>query len=451
MTTPAPTFNERPMSAYEAGYLKRTHLSDEITGALSGLSYAQPFFAGYLYDRTTVLCLWPDDEMAGEIPTAATDGKRIYVNAEFFARLDVKERIAVMAHEVCHDMLGHPSRMRTWHDWGHMLTEAARELPYAPSLMNVAMDAEINATLVSCGMKLPAQTVLFNWVKPGEWTVEAIYEKLFDDMPPEAQKAAMDAMNGEGEGEEGDGPGQVMPDHGGMDRHIMPEGTPTAADEEDRKRALKSAVSNGKRAGNVPGHIERMVEELCKPLVDWRDVLRDLIVTVVGQENLDWRRMHRRRYLLIGSIDPARRSERCANIVFIFDTSGSVGPYIRQFMSEVASVAEEMSPRSIKVLWTDTRVAHVDTLDDASSTDVAGLTVHGGGGTDLRTGFEWVEENLLAAGEEVAAVVVLTDSQTPWPSDDPGYPVIVATTCPELQHASWMHVVEIDEKAAQAA
>jgi predicted metal-dependent peptidase len=448
---PEPTSEGRAFSSYAAGSLKRTDLSDETTDAMSGLAYAHPFYASYLYDRITLVCLWPGDPAAAQITTAATDGRTTYVNAAFFAGLTNKQRMGVLAHEISHDMLGHPSRMRTWSDWKVVPSEdGSKEMPYHQMLANIAMDAEINPTLLQSGLELPKDRVEFPWVKPGEWSVEGIYERLLSQQPPPESKPG-EGEGESGEGEESDLPGELTQGHGNFDQHIIPGQAPSDADEEDRRRALKAAVANGKRAGNVPAHLERLVERLVRPVVDWREVLRDMMVKRIGQDMLDWSRMNKRRYLMIGVADPARRSEHCGHIVFIFDTSGSVSPYIQQFLGEVAGVAEELSPKAIHVLWTDTRVAHVDTLEDARGSDVAALTMHGGGGTDLRKGFDWIDENLIQSGEEIAAVVVLTDSETDWPREDPGYPVIVATTGPNLSHRDWMEVVEIPENEARRA
>ena len=60
--------------------------SNELTEAISALTVQQPFFTVLLFDLLTV-------EETDILPTAATDGKKIYVNPEFFKSISVPERM----------------------------------------------------------------------------------------------------------------------------------------------------------------------------------------------------------------------------------------------------------------------------------------------------------------------------------------------------------------------
>jgi predicted metal-dependent peptidase len=215
--------------------------------------------------------------------------------------------------------------------------------------------------------------------------------------------------------------------------------------------ARKAAVAMGKMAGNIPQNIERLVNDILEPVVDWEEVLKNMVVTRIGLDTLDWRKLNRRVFLVNGVINPARKSVRCGRIIFIVDVSGSTQEYVPQFVGgEIADVAESLQPKAIDVIWCDTRVAGVDTLEDAQAMDVGKLVVKGGGGTDLRPAFKHVQDELLDFGEEVACVIVLTDSETPWPDRDPGYPVIIATTAPKHpSNPKWAEIVEINEKQAR--
>ena len=52
--------------------------------------------------------------------------------------------------------------------------------------------------------------------------------------------------------------------------------------------------------------------------------------------------------------------------------------------------------------------------------------VQGGGGTDLRTGFDYIDDK----GVDPVLCIVLTDMYTPFPREAPSYPVMWVSTSP---------------------
>lgn len=79
------------------------------------------------------------------LPTASTDGSRIYINPYFLKTLTSDERIFVLAHEVWHCALQH----------------FPRQGPREPELWNVAIDHEVNAMLRGQGLTMPDDCVYF--------------------------------------------------------------------------------------------------------------------------------------------------------------------------------------------------------------------------------------------------------------------------------------------------
>ena len=66
--------------------------SYELSEAISRLIHAQPFFAVLLMDLLEIV----EGDMGGAVPTAATNGKKLYVNPAWFNPLDLDERIFVL-------------------------------------------------------------------------------------------------------------------------------------------------------------------------------------------------------------------------------------------------------------------------------------------------------------------------------------------------------------------
>jgi predicted metal-dependent peptidase len=81
---------------------------------------------------------------------------------------------------------------------------------------------------------------------------------------------------------------------------------------------------------------------------------------------------------------PSSYSEKVGGITIAIDTSGSIGSEeLNQFLSEVKSICEEVSPDQIDMLYWDTHVASRETY---MSNELSGLTENtkpaGGGGTE---------------------------------------------------------------------
>ena len=85
--------------------------SYELSEALSRLIHAHPFFAVILMDLLEI-------KETTSVPTAATDGRHLFVNPEWFNPLDIEERVFVLAHEVAHVILEHCPRMKMYQDRG---------------------------------------------------------------------------------------------------------------------------------------------------------------------------------------------------------------------------------------------------------------------------------------------------------------------------------------------
>lgn len=75
--------------------------------------------------------------------TAATDGKNVYVDPEYFASLNENDRLFLLAHEILHIKFMHPLRLKDKD--GNM-----RNL----EIWNEACDAIINANLERDGFKI---------------------------------------------------------------------------------------------------------------------------------------------------------------------------------------------------------------------------------------------------------------------------------------------------------
>ena len=98
---------------------------DKIIVARVGLLLRHPFF-GNMATRLKI------EEASEWCMTAATDGRHLYFNREFFDKLTVKEVEFVVAHEILHNV------------FEHMLREEGRDR----AIWNAAADYSVNGQLV---------------------------------------------------------------------------------------------------------------------------------------------------------------------------------------------------------------------------------------------------------------------------------------------------------------
>jgi predicted metal-dependent peptidase len=100
---------------------------------------------------------------------------------------------------------------------------------------------------------------------------------------------------------------------------------------------------------------------------------------------------------------------------------GDRGRLLGLFEAEVRSILAGQQPRLVHVLYFDAEVHRHETYH-------AGQPIHltpvGGGGTDFRPCFRWLEEKRIYP----QTMVFLTDLWGTFPNGSPSYPVIWAST-----------------------
>jgi len=189
-----------------------TTRSYELTEAMSRLINTQPGFAVMLLELLVIQ--EGDASKPGfPVPTAGTDGRRLFINYPWFAKLSLEERVFLLCHEVCHVVLNHPARGKLYHDRG--IGPDLKE--YKPGKMNKAMDYIINDWIVQSGNKHMPQGGMLNPQFTMQDVADEVYCKLDDDED----------------------------DEGNFDVHLDP--ADDAATQADIQRAAKSAIASAGR------------------------------------------------------------------------------------------------------------------------------------------------------------------------------------------------------------
>lgn len=323
------------------------------------------------------------------VGTACTNGKRVLYDPKFVSDLTDEELKFLVAHECMHPMLEHNFRRQSRN----------------PKRWNMAADYVINQLLTDEGIGKFIEGGCLNksLYDAGQGVSEAIYNLL-----PE--------QDGDGDG---NGPGM-----GGTGQDLE-DGEGTVQDQNQQAAEWKVKVAQAAQAAKMMGKLSagmaRLVDDILNPTVDWRDVLQKFVI----KHKTDQRSFSRpnRRFLSQGFYMPSRSGERMGPIAFFVDCSGSVDDaQLAQMAAEVRTVHEDLRPEKLHVVYFDAEVTHYDCfLPD----DTVSINFHGGGGTDVRTAFDYLDAEGHADG--LACTIVLTDGYTPYPTGS-STPVIWAMT-----------------------
>jgi predicted metal-dependent peptidase len=396
---------------------------DVLAKAKTSLILDQPFFA--------TMALGFEYIEKPSISTCGVDGEKLYYNKDFIDKLNVDMCKSVLAHEVMHVACL------------HHLRRGNRDF----NLWNKACDYAINGVLKDAGFKMPDNVLYSSAFK------DMNAEKIYDILQQQQSKNKKD-KKGQQQQQQQTGSGQNDSDGNNDDddngnnngnnnqnkeenrdesNDNIPDNSPAAwgkvldADcksESERKQQeaetlqkVITAVSVGKKAGFVPGNIERQIDEALNPKVDWREQLR-FIVSTLTRNDYSWR-MPSQRYLCQGIYLPKLESPQTGGIVLAVDTSCSIDEIqLNEFAGEIRAIAE-LTNDPVTVIYCDSKIAGIEELTDEP------LHPKGGGGTDVRPVFKHVNNNM----QECKVLIYFTDGEFyEQPPAEPDYQVIWAIT-----------------------
>ena len=173
-------------------------------------------------------------------------------------------------------------------------------------------------------------------------------------------------------------------------------------------RAIRQAAEV---AGTGSDGIAKEVVKLLEVETPWQEILADFIKQQVkGGGQTTWRKYNRR---LIGSdiYMPSMLDEKAGQMVVAMDTSGSVFSDIDKFLSEFKTIAMDVMPEKVHLVYWDYSVQGEETYDEMSYANLEDSTKPiGGGGTDPSCVFRQVEEKILTGEyQDINAVIIFTD------------------------------------------
>lgn len=355
-------------------------------------------------------------ESTSSIPTFATDGTRLLYNPEFLQTLDDEELLATVVHETEHCVMLHPYRRgsRDPYEW------------------NVATDYSINNRMDAAGFKLPKGCLIDH--QYDGMSAEQVYAKRASQGNPKPKGGAgkpdpsgNSVMWKCPTGDLQDAPpsngGQGAPDPNGQPSKPANGDTPDTTQSqgmtaEDWKIAAEQAAMMARKAGNMPGDLERDMRNARKPATDCWQVLKEFIEHTQPSD-YSWSQPNRR-FIADNVYLPGVIKENTGIFVIGSDMSGSVDERLASaFGGHITAIFDEFKPERIYVVHHDHKVQRVQ---EFAPGDEIKLNPKGGGGTAFQPVFDWMAEHEI----EAKAVIMLTDSYGPVPDNPPDCPVLWA-------------------------
>ena len=350
---------------------------DKIIVARVGLLLRHPFF-GNLATRLQI------KEAEEWCNTAATDGRAIYFNRKFFEPLSTKQVEFVIAHEILHNVFDHMGRRESRN----------------PKIFNIAADYCVNGQLVRdrIGDHTIEGIKIFHDTKYYGMGAEEIYEKIFDEM----DEQELDAL------------GQLLDDHidWGEDGK---DGQPKYSKEElkkirDEMREATIQAAQAAGAGNTPASVARMIQEFTEPKMNWREIIRQQIQSVI-KDDFSFMRPNRKGWHM-GAILPGTNFKETIDIAVSIDMSGSISnEQAKDFMAEIKGIMQEYQDFSIKVWCFDTKVYNEADFTGYNMDEFDEYEPMGGGGTEFDVNWEYMKENDIVPKK----FIMFTDGY-PWGS-----------------------------------
>lgn len=328
--------------------------------------------------------------------TTATDGRHFYYNREHVKSLTEDELIFVMAHQVLHCVLMHIGR------------RGGRD----PKLWGSANDYIINYTLVNekCG-KMPLNGC-FDLRLTDEMSSEEVYLFLEENQTtmdiPDPLDEQIEMMDPSDEDENGKSIKVTVSGEGGPPR-LSKEDVDKISNE--IKNSVIAAAMNAKKAGhNLPSCVQRIIDQLVNPIMDWRSLL-DAFYRSSVKDNYTFTKMSRRTNVIRRLVGrpiclPGRDYAKTIKLHVAIDVSGSMEEsMLRDMLSEVMGIAQTFPHFEISVWSFCTQIHNPREYRQNNVDEIKTYPLVHGGGTSFEVNWEYMKENGIMPDR----LVVFTD------------------------------------------
>ena len=350
-------------------------LDEKISQAKAKLLVEYPYF-GALASKISL-------EVNDNIESFKADGKKLEYREEYLAELEIDEIEFILANGAMHAALDHQNRRQKRSGW----------------LWQMATDMAINDMLVQNGLELPYGAEYrerFSGMYAEEIYAELKSDILRDDEDLEYEADSVDDVEPNGEQQQ-----QKTEQEELLQEQLLAEEAISLLEQEFAK-------------GELPQSMERFFDIGSFGKIDWRDELRHAIDRYFKD---DYTMMPPSKKLLYSGVYLPSNTSQTLRLVIAIDSSGSIDQeLLGAFLTEVNSLMSLMPNYIIELLVCDDKVHLHQTF---YSGEQLSIEVKGGGGTDFRPVFEYVEQNF----DDVKLLLYFSDLDGVFPKQEPLYEV----------------------------
>ena len=476
---------------------KTLEIIKRLQNARLSLMAKQPFYALLLMNMKFALDL--------SCETAYTDGNRVAFNPDFMEDIDDGELEFVLMHEVLHAALAHPFRHQS--DYQQKEFDYACDIIVNSNILySFGMDKR-KITLKKYGESmhlLPNGEEGYKYSVEEAYKMLLAASSSADkqkgkkdkgkrhgQMPGKEQGGDGEADEGEGSGGKGDagnGKGDAPPsledliaslkkrndeirenleknrteessDDGNengsesFDDHSFWEGDDDMGSQRDAwmnrmveaTDIIASMPSGRKSRGAVPAGVERIIDELKNPILDWRTILNDFVQEDICDYSFSPpdKRMEDSPFFLP---DFNEKDESAKNLLFMIDTSASMSKEeITDCYSEIYGAIQQFNGKLTgKLGFFDAMVVEPVPFEDEDEFKI--IRPKGGGGTSFHIIFDYVKKKMM--DEPPVSIIILTDGYAPYPDESAAMdiPVLWIINNKEAQAPSWGKVARMIEE-----
>lgn len=365
------------------------------------------------------MCLKLVEDTSGYIPTLAVDGKHLFYSAEFVLKLTKGERVFGVGHEILHCLLEHAglgNRGMFHGDYSmdEKDPEKQKEIKQKATRWNYANDFVVNDELVLGKVGKPITTInILHDTKFRGWCSEEIYDYLLKN--PEEYPLDGDGqfdthieveIVDDDDAEDGDGEGKGKSGKGGIKVKMKrSEWDKMQAEWKDNTlraaAAQKEAEQRGECAGSIPSGVQRLLDEMTRPRVNWKSLLRRYVMQTMMYD-YSFQRPNKALFSDGFTIPGFRSPSDLLDIAIAVDTSGSISQdQLTAFVSEMDGIMKSFPAYNIEAWCFDGAVVEESIVTirkaDGHLDDIKKFAerIGGGGGTDFMVNWEYMRDRKL--------------------------------------------------------
>lgn len=341
--------------------------------------------------------------------TMAVDGKFLYYNTEFVESLTPQEMIFLIGHEVLHVVYEHFIRI-----------DNRNKL-----LFNIAGDYVINDILLKNKVgSMPAQA-LHDSTYSG-MTTEQVYDILFGKFKKALNNnkskqnntksdSSCSGSSSNGKGEESTNTknnnqnvDSLIEELAELASRVLDEVVDGSSDEEDNQGkptkegkptyskeqqqqiqdSIKADIINAaKAAGRMPLGLERLVQDLTEPQINWKEELANIVQSTIVSDYTFYKPSKKSDIFVL----PGMKREETIKVAAAIDMSGSISQEdAKILLSEISGIMQQYNDYEINVWSYDTATYNHTKITPQD--DISSFIPRGGGGTDFNVNYSHMRE-----------------------------------------------------------